>query len=181
MKTELSVEETKVFDEVVNYWLNVCFSPPENNDVEIENGVKWLYELAGLGEPLVFVVDSPLAVQYVCNLLNNNVYSEVRADVGDKVFAKVGDKVRAKVGDKVRDEVLDKVRDEVRDEVGDKVIAKVRDEVIAKVDAKVHDKVIAKVRDEVIAKVRADVGAKVDKNSFTYYSTSYDYLYWCVN
>src|SRR3990167_7898473 len=137
MKTELSVEETKLFDEVVNYWLNVCFSPPENNDVEIEKGVKWLYELSGLGEPLVFVVDSPLAVQYVCNLLNNNVYSEVRA----KVFAKVRAKVFAKVSDEVGAKVFAKVSDEVRDKVGAKVFAKVSDEVLAKVSDEVGDKV----------------------------------------
>src|SRR3990167_1480628 len=151
MKTELIVEETKLFDEVVNYWLNVCFSPPENNDVEIEKGVKWLYELSGLGEPLVFVVDSPLAVQYVCNLLNNNVYSEVRA----KVFAKV----RAKVFAKVRDKVGAKVSDEVRDKVGAKVFAKVSDEVLAKVSDEVGDK----------------VSDEVGKKSFIHHVTSCDY------
>src|SRR3990167_5377262 len=147
MKTELIVEETKLFDEVVNYWLNVCFSPPENNDVEIEKGVKWLYELSGLGEPLVFVVDSPLAVQYVCNLLNNNVYSEVRAKVFAKVRAKVFAKVRDKVGAKVSDEVLAKVSDEVRAKVFAKVSDEVRDKVGAKVFAKVSDEVLAKVSD----------------------------------
>ena len=123
-------------------WLNRVFKENAfNKDVAI-SGVKWLYQLANLREPLVLIMQSPAGCQFAANILGRK---DVRAQVG----AQVWDQVWAQVGDQVRDQVWDQVGAQVWDQVWAQVGAQVRAQVGDQVRAQVWDQVGAQVWDQV--------------------------------
>jgi hypothetical protein len=111
-------------------WLNQFFSLPKIDKVKARERVEWLYKFCKLKKPKVMFVESPLAMQYLCNMLRANVWDNVLANVWDNVRANVRDNVRANVWANVRDNVwanvMDNVRANVWDNVGDNVWDNVR-------------------------------------------------------
>ena len=50
-----------------NYWIDRTLRT-EKTDEEIKQGVKKLYKMCGLMEPVVLIMDSPLGTQILANL-----------------------------------------------------------------------------------------------------------------
>jgi len=142
---KLAPEQEALMLQIREEWLDLVFKNSLLDKQKAIDGVKFLYSLAKLPEPLIIIVDSPLGCQYAANILGD----QVGAQVGDQVGAQVWDQVGAQVGDQVGAQVGAQVWDQVGAQVWDQV------------GAQVWDQVGAQVRDQVRDQVWAQVGAQV--------------------
>ena len=84
-------------------WLNKLFKPKHINRKKMNQDIKWLYSFSKLKDPLVIILDSPLAIQIAANYFNNNqVKGQVGGQVGDQVRGQVGDQVWDQVGGQIK-------------------------------------------------------------------------------
>ena len=161
---KLTPEQEAMMGTIRDKWIQFALYGGDDLDVKTATeSINWLYHRSKLAQPVVLVVDSPLAVQYattcakeLINILSNKkmVRDQVGTQVGAQVWAQVGDQVWAQVGAQVGDQV----RDQVWAQVGDQV----RDQVWAQVGAQ----------------VRAQVGAQVGATKMPIHDTTYDDLAW---
>ena len=154
--TELNAEQTAMIATVRDEWINRMAKCQPTDDDAVREGVKWVYSLANLDEPILIMVDSPMAAQIAANMLKLN---QVRDQVGDQVRGQVRDQVGDQVRAQVWDQVWDQVGDQVRAQVWDQVGAQVRDQVRGQVGDQVWDQVRGQVGDQVWDQVRDQVGS----------------------
>ena len=85
------------------------------NIKKFKEGISFIYAYAKLRDPIKVYVDSPLGLQYACQILKKIDFNKIKSD-----------QVRDQVSDQVRDQVSDQVRDQVRDQVSGQVYGQVR-------------------------------------------------------
>lgn len=117
MKTSLTPQEEQLMHSVREEWMGRIFDPVKRlklDKVKAEKQVKWLYALAGLKEPEVIFVESPMGLQYAANLIlamiqdrafrnsvGNGVWNGVRNSVENGVWNSVENGVRNSVWNSV--------------------------------------------------------------------------------
>src|SRR3989344_5930093 len=173
MLETLTKKQEQLMEDKKNEWLKLALESGDELDVEaFKRGVTFLYELSTLKDPIKVYVDSPLSMQYACQLLKNTGIEELaksvqaRIQVWDQVKNQVRDQVGIQVGDQVGNQVKNQVRDQVRDQV--------KNQVWDQVGIKVWDQVGIQVGDQVGNQVRDQVGIQVGD----YEQTSYNGLFW---
>ena len=123
MLDKLTDEQVKLMDIVRDEWLSLFFSGKEIDREAARDGIEWLYAFSGLKKPQIIFVDSPLGMQYVCNM----VWNQVRSQVVRQVSNQVRNQVRDQVENQVRDQVGNQVRNQVESQVSNQVESQVRD------------------------------------------------------
>ena len=114
MLKKLTTEQESLMFKVRDEWLDIMFKNRKPIDTKQATiGIKWLYEFSGLSEPKIIFVDSPLAVQYACNLVRSNVRSNVESNVWSNVRSNVWSNVRSNVESNVRSNVRSNVESNV--------------------------------------------------------------------
>jgi len=178
-KETLSKKEVALIDEKKKEWINFAFYSGDELDIDaFQKGITWAYEKTKLKDPIKVYVDSPLGLQYACQILkkidfnniksgqvsdqvSDQVYGQVRDQVSGQVRGQVRGQVYGQVSDQVRGQVRDQVsgqvRDQVRGQVRDQVYGQVRDQVYGQVSGQVSDQVSDQVRDQVSGQVRGQV------------------------
>ena len=205
MLETLTKKQEQLMEDKKNEWLKLALESGDELDVEaFKRGVTFLYELSTLKDPIKVYVDSPLSMQYACQLLKNTgieelaksvqariqVWDQVKNQVRDQVGIQVGDQVGNQVKNQVRDQVRDQVKNQVRDQVRDQVENQVRDQVGIQVWDQVWDQVKNQVWDQVGIQVWDQVGIQVGDQVGNqvrdqvgiqvgdYEQTSYNGLFW---
>jgi len=199
MKLTTLTEKQKEQKEVVkNYWINKALYEKDEVDREKASIIKHYYKKAGLKEPKILVVGSPMGIQYCANLLNRNevrndvktevdnevwrevnneVDNEVGGEVLNEVWREVNNEVRnevgREVGNEVENEVWNEVRNEVSNEVWNEVSNEARNEVMIEVSNEVWNEVENEVWNEVWNEVENEVEKEVEKSKLKYYSFSW--------
>ena len=122
----LTPEQEALIPVVRDEWLNLFRDegPKRMNRPVVEEGIEWLYGLAGLDKPRLVFVESPMGCQLAPHFFRQmgkddgldkiNVEDSVMDSVRDSVMDSVGHSVGRSVGRSVRDSVWDSVRDSVR-------------------------------------------------------------------
>jgi hypothetical protein len=138
MLEKLSQEQEILMYATKNEYLKKFFSLPKLNKKKATEYIKWLYQFSNLKEPNVLFVDSPMACQVACNILQvkdqvmnqvwDQVWDQVMNQVGNQVRSQVGDQVRSQVGDQVMNQVWDQVRSQVGNQVRSQVYSQVKDQ-----------------------------------------------------
>jgi len=155
--TELSKVQKDLIPVIRKKWVDFALFT-ETDEKVCREGVEWLYEFCGFGKPKVFFCDSPLALQFMANILNSE---QVMSEVNSKVWSEVMSEVESKVSSEVDSNILSEVSSNVLSEIGSNVLSEVRSEVWDKVRNKVDSEVLDKVGPEVDSKVRNKVGYEV--------------------
>ena len=106
MLETLTKKQEQLMEDKKNEWLKLALESGDELDVEaFKRGVTFLYELSTLKDPIKVYVDSPLSMQYACQLLKNTGIEELaksvqaRIQVWDQVKNQVRDQVGIQVGD----------------------------------------------------------------------------------
>lgn len=94
MLEKLTDEQIVLMQQVKNEWIGKLNSLPKINKPKAKKLVNFLYELAGAKKPLIVFLDSPLALQYACNM---NKESQVDSQVRSQVRLQVELQVRSQV------------------------------------------------------------------------------------
>jgi len=111
-------------------WLNKIFNYELYNSIteeSVRNKIKELYKFCNLTEPIVILVDSPIACQIGINLLKvenqvgNQVWNQVWNQVGSQVENQVWNQVRSQVGNQVWNQVWNQVGNQVENQVWNQV------------------------------------------------------------
>jgi len=135
--TKLTPAQLARIPEVRDQWLATGLSTERADRPRAEAGVRLAYEAAGLEPPKIIVwLDSPMAGTIGAALLSGT--KAAGAQVRDQVWAQVRAQVGAQVGAQVWDQVGDQVRAQVGAQVGDQVWDQVWDQVGAQVGAQVY-------------------------------------------
>ena len=166
----LTPEQEALIPIVRDEWLNLFHDegPQRMNRPDVEEGVEWLYGLAGLDKPWVVFVESPMGCQLAPHFfrqmgkddgldkinVEDSVWRSVGRSVGDSVWRSVRRSVRASVEDSVGRSVRRSVRNSVEDSVGRSVEDSVWRSVGRSVWDSVRRSVRASVEDSVIKYVR---------------------------
>jgi hypothetical protein len=156
--TKLTPEQEAQIPGWAKKWVDIGLSTePADFEAATEAALK-AYALCNLKRPMVVLrmgspygatVGGALAWQMLRSLRPDQVWDQVRDQVGAQVRDQVWDQVRAQVRDQVGDQVGDQVRAQVWDQVGAQVRDQVRAQVWAQVRNQVWDQVRAQVRDQV--------------------------------
>ena len=104
-------------------WLNKIFNYELYNSVDeqsVQKQMKELYKFCNLKEPLVVLVDSPMACQFV-PLFFNQVEDQVEDQVGNQVWNQVGNQVWNQVSNQVSNQVWNQVGNQVGNQVSNQV------------------------------------------------------------
>ena len=168
----LTPEQEALIPIVRDEWLNLFHDegPQRMNRPDVEEGIEWLYGLAGLDKPLVVFVESPMGCQLaphffrqmgkedvLRDIRTNSVWHSVRDSVWDSVWDSVMASVGRSVGHSVMNSVMASVgrsvRHSVRHSVMNSVMASVEDSVRHSVRDSVMDSVGRSVRDSVMDSV----------------------------
>jgi len=169
MKNSLTQKEIVLMKTVRDEYLNI-FNSLEFDEAKCRKLINKLYSISKLKKPLIIILDSPLGVQYACNILKQNVGNQVWSQVRDKVDNQVRDKVENQVDNKVWSQVRDKVENQVdnkvwsqvRDKVDNQVYNQVRNQVRDNVDNQVYNQVRNQVMNQVWSQVWSQVGNQVE-------------------
>ena len=161
----LTPEQEALIPIVRDEWLNLFRDegPQRMNRPDVEEGLEWLYGLAGLDKPRVVFVESPMGCQLAPHFFRQLGKEDgldkinVEDSVGRSVWRSVEDSVWASVEDSVWDSVWASVEDSVGNSVKGSVWASVWDSVEDSVGNSVRRSVGRSVRDSVEASVRNSV------------------------
>jgi hypothetical protein len=95
MITKLTVQQEKLIPVHRQEWLDKFFKRSTPIDkVAATEGINWLYQLAGLENPMIIFVDSPIACQQAANLLKSISSEQVWTQVLTQVMPQVRTQVR---------------------------------------------------------------------------------------
>ena len=100
---KLTSEQETLIPVIRDKWLDMVFKERKFDIHSATKGVKFIYQISGLKEPLVIALQSPLACQFAANLTKR---AQVWAQVRDQVRAQVWDQVRDQVGAQVWDQKI---------------------------------------------------------------------------
>ena len=129
MLETLNEEQIILMEKVKKEWLDKIFTTPlKLNKRKARSLIGWLYEFSKLEKPKIIFVDSPLAIQYACNMLKGQVYDQVSDQVSNQVRGQVRGQVYGQVSDQVSNQVRGQVSNQVRDQVSDQVYDQVSDQ-----------------------------------------------------
>ena len=119
----LTVEQEAMLAQVRDEWLAVGLSTEPANRPAAEEGVRQAYRRAGMEPPSVVIwLGSPYAGCVASAMLSQDqVWDQVRGQVGDQVRGQVRGQVWDQVWGQVRGQVRDQVRGQVWGQVGDQV------------------------------------------------------------
>ena len=91
MLSKLTKQQEQLMYQVRDEWIRRFFSLEFDED-KARKLIRWLYKLSNLKEPLILIMDSPIACQIATNLMSNKI--------------QVGNQVRNQVGNQVRNQKL---------------------------------------------------------------------------
>src|SRR3990167_8497037 len=119
MLNELSKKQVELISQKRDQWLDNFFKTGDEFIVEkFHAGVDFLYEISGLKVPIKVYVDSPLGMQYACEILKNLKKSkQVEQQVGQQVWLQVRQQVWQQVRQQVEQQVEQQVWQQVRQQV----------------------------------------------------------------
>ena len=81
MKTKLTPKEIDLMQEVKSEWID-RFNSLEFDEKKAKDLMDELYTMAGYEKPIKVILDSPLALQYACNMLQKGFkLSQVKSQV----------------------------------------------------------------------------------------------------
>ena len=163
MLEKLSQEQKAQLKVIRDKWLSKIFNYELHDSITTESVVenmKKLYKFCGLKEPMVLLVDSPIA----CQIASKN-------QVKDQVWNQVGNQVKDQVENQVRGQVWNQVRNQVKGKVSSQVKNQVRDQVWNQVG----DQVRGQVREQVENQVGNQVWNQVKIMEFTQFSSYINY------
>ena len=114
-----------------NEWTDFALYSGDELDIDaFKKGISWAYGKTNLKDPIKVYVDSPMGLQYACQILKKIDFNKIESDqVYDQVRGQVSDQVSGQVYDQVSDQVYGQVYDQVRDQVSDQVSGQVRGQV----------------------------------------------------
>src|SRR3990167_7274208 len=159
MLNELSKKQVELISQKRDQWLDNFFKTGDEFIVEkFHAGVDFLYEISGLKVPIKVYVDSPLGMQYACEILKNLKKSkQVEQQVGQQVWLQV----RQQVWQQVRQQVEQQVEQQVWQQVRQQVWLQVGQQVRQQVEQQVEQQVWQQVRQQVWLQVGQQVGQQV--------------------
>ncbi len=100
MKLEsLTKKQEKLLLEKKQEWINFSLYSGDELDIEaFKKGISWAYEKTKLSDPIKIYVDSPMGLQYACQILKKIDFSKVKnGQVSDQVRGQVSDQVYGQV------------------------------------------------------------------------------------
>jgi hypothetical protein len=107
MLDKLTPQQELLIPQYREKWLKNFFNSGDELDIEaFKKGITFIYSLVSLKDPVKVYVDSPLGLQYACQMLKKIKMSD-----------QVPDQVWGQVSDQVLGQVLGQVRDQVRGQV----------------------------------------------------------------
>ena len=119
MKTKLTKEEENLLFVIKDKWLNFAFGVDEFIVEKFNKGIDFIYTISNLPKPKKIFVDSPLEMQYACQILKNHkqIEQQVRQQVEQQVEQQVRQQVWQQVGQQVGQQVEQQVRQQVSQQV----------------------------------------------------------------
>jgi hypothetical protein len=175
MLDKLTPQQELLIPQYREKWLKNFFNSGDELDIEaFKKGITFIYSLVSLKDPVKVYVDSPLGLQYACQMLKKikmsdqvpdqvwgQVLGQVRGQVRGQVSDQVWGQVRGQVSDQVRGQVSDQVWGQVRGQVSDQVRGQVWGQVRGQVSDQVSDQVLGQVLGQVRDQVRGQVWGQV--------------------
>ena len=144
---KLNKKQEVLIPQIRDNWLDRFFNSGDELDIEaFKKGITFIYSLANLKDPIKVYVDSPLGLQYACQILKKIKVSE---QVSNQVWNQVGSQVKSQVWNQVSDQVRNQVSNQVWNQVSDQV----NNQVWNQVWNQVSDQVWNQVRNQVIEQV----------------------------
>jgi hypothetical protein len=143
MLDKLTPQQELLIPQYREKWLKNFFNSGDELDIEaFKKGITFIYSLVSLKDPVKVYVDSPLGLQYACQMLKKIKMSD---QVPDQVWGQVSDQVLGQVLGQVWGQVRGQVSDQVSDQVLGQVLGQVRDQVRGQVWGQVSDQVRGQV------------------------------------
>lgn len=106
MKMEaLTPQQEEKMIEIRDYWLDFIFSCKNSIDKEkAEQAINWLYEFCGNKKPTIIYVSSPMACQYVANILKDNNCTDdiIKHNIINNLTIKISNDVNKNVWDNIQ-------------------------------------------------------------------------------
>lgn len=172
MIKKLTDEQTNLIDEIRDEWLGRYFGLSQDLTWQkAKPHIKWLYEFCGLKEPLVIVVDSPMAAQYAANLLNSQISTQVSAQIHNQIRAQIRDQIHNQIHDQIHNQIHNQISDQIRDQISDQVREQVREQV----NDQVWFQIRSRVKGEIIKMFSFDwIGSMVSDIGWVSYYDFFD-------
>ena len=99
-----------------NYWIDRTLRT-EKTDEEIKQGVKKLYKMCGLMEPVVLIMDSPLGTQILANLAKQNIGE----NIWQNIHQNIQQNIWQNIGENIEQNIRGNIQQNIRQNIGENI------------------------------------------------------------